>query len=140
VDAATRAHLGELFCGWYFHRDDPSRVIDFAAGDRWEDAVPVRVRDVADADMQAKLATIVRATDGTTIWGRISDAVERFRRCDCVALILPAWNIDGRELLLDATHRACAIYMLDPPDVELDVLSLGAPDPALPDVRAIRAA
>jgi hypothetical protein len=137
VDAATRERLGGMFCGWYFRRDEPTRVIDFAAGDVPEDADPVRVRDVASEVMQERLATAGVHPDGTSIWSRISTAVERFRGCGCVILIVPVWNVDGRELLHDGTHRACAVYLLDPPRVELDVLSLGTPDLARPDVQAI---
>src|SRR6266545_581235 len=113
-----------MFCGWYFRRDEPTRVIDFAAGD---------VSEV----MQERLATAGVHPDGTSIWSRISTAVERFRGCGCVILIVPVWNVDGRELLHDGTHRACAVYLLDPPRVELEVLSLGTPDLARPDVQAI---
>ena len=43
-----------MFCGWYFRRDEPTRVIDFAAGDVSEDGDPVRVRDVASEVMQGE--------------------------------------------------------------------------------------
>ena len=128
-----------MFCGWYRNRHDDSEI-NFGAGNRWEDAVAVRVRDVADTETQTWLATAGRQADGTMIWERISLAVERLRDCSCVILVLPAWNIDGGELLIDGTHRACAVYLLNPPRVECDVLPLGEPDPTRPDVRAIRAA
>jgi hypothetical protein len=67
VDAATRERLGEMFCGWYFRRDEPTRVIDFAAGDVPDDAEPVRVRDVASEGMRERLATAGVHADGTSI-------------------------------------------------------------------------
>jgi hypothetical protein len=140
VDAATRDRLGDLFCGWYRNPHDDSEI-NFAAGDDWNDAIPVRVRDVADEGWQAWLATAGRQDDGTMIWERISATVERFRECDCAVLVAPAWNIDGRELIHDGTHRACAIYLLDPPRVELDLLPLGPlPPHRANEARAIRAA
>ncbi|MDQ2983967.1 MAG: hypothetical protein M3R70_08615 [Actinomycetota bacterium] len=54
--------------------------------------------------MQERLATAGVHADGTSIWSRISAAVERFRGCACVVLIVPVWNVDGRELLHDGTH------------------------------------
>ncbi len=56
-----------MFCGWYFRRDEPTRVIDFAAGDVSEDADPVRVRDVASEVMQERLATAGVHPEGTSI-------------------------------------------------------------------------
>jgi hypothetical protein len=82
VDAATRDRLGDLFCGWYRNRHDDSEI-NFAAGDDWKDAIPVRVRDVAEEGWQAWLATAGRQDDGTMIWERISAAIERFRGCGC---------------------------------------------------------
>lgn len=103
MDAATRERLGEMFCGWYFRGDEPARVSDFAAGDVPEDADPIRLRDVASEVMQERFATAGVRADGTSIWSRISAAVERFRGCGCVVLIVPVWNVDGRELLHDGT-------------------------------------
>jgi hypothetical protein len=71
VDAATRERLGEMFCGWYFRRDELTPVIDFAAGGVPEDADPARVRDVACEVMQERLATAGVHADGTSIWIRL---------------------------------------------------------------------
>src|SRR5262245_11039828 len=113
MDAATRERLGEMFCGWYSRRDDPSRFSDFNAGDAPESADPVRVRDVAKRDIQAKLATFTGA-GGLTIWERIVSLVEVSRRSDPVVLAPRVWKIDGYELLDDWNHRTCAAYLLDP--------------------------
>jgi hypothetical protein len=128
-----------MFCGWYIRRDDPSRFIDFRAGDVPENADPIRVCDVAREDIQVKLDTFLRA-DGLTIWGRITGLVDEFSGCDLVVLKPEVWTVDGRELLDDGNHRACAAYLADPPQVAIDPLVLGVPHADRPDVRAIRLA
>jgi hypothetical protein len=139
MDAATRERLGEMFCGWYIRRDDPAHFIDFRDGDTPENADPVRVRDLANEDIQAKLATFIGA-GGVTIWDRIVALMGEFARADRVVLAPPVWDIDGHELLDDWTHRTCAAYLQDPPRVELNVVPLGVPDENRDDVKAIREA
>ena len=134
MDPHTRERLGRLFAGWFFDIANPSRMIDFSRGDDPARARPLRVREVEAARPQ--LETVTRC-DGSTIWSRIGQHRERFASASHVIFGLPAWATEPDPLLIDGTHRACAIYLLDPPHVELDLLLL-APNPEAPDIRAIR--
>ena len=53
---------------------------------------------------------------------------ERFWGLPAVALILPVWLSPEGPVIIDGNHRACALYRLSPPKLDVDVLVLPAPE------------
>ena len=138
MDPYVRERLGNAWLPWFFHKDDPARAIGFDR-DSWEDAVPLRVKDVVDARVQEFLDSIyvpLTVGAGSTTWRCIEAHRQRLAECDAFLLILSGWYTRYGPLLVDGCRRSCAIYLLDPRHVELDFVCV-PPIPADPQVRAV---
>lgn len=123
----TRDELGDLWLTWYVQRSDPRHPF----GPIWEtaeDAQQLRVRDVVDDERAWEAMS--QPDPNNAEWshtGLIEEYEGQYADFEAVALILPAWRVPEGHILLDGMHRACALYRLNPPRLEVDVLALEPP-------------
>jgi hypothetical protein len=121
-----RAWLGQLWLGWYVWREDPNRPFE-PIRTRPEDAQQLQVRDIADERVWAALSEPDPHQPTWTHTGKIEEYEQRYREVERAALIVPAWHTPEGFVLIEGNHRACALYRLDPPYLDADVMSLSPP-------------
>jgi hypothetical protein len=74
-----------------------------------------------------------------TILSRIKAHAKRLEPFEAVLLVLSVCDTGFGPMLIDASHRTCAIFLLDPPHVELDLIYV-RPCPLDDAAQAIRSA
>lgn len=135
-----REALGEFWLRWYVHRSDPRRIITAIERDH-ADALQLRVRDVEDDRVRAALRQPDPAHPEQNHLDLIERYESRYGEFSAVAFIAPAWATPEGPVLRDGGHRACALYRLNPPKLDADVVLSPAPEghlDVLPGLRRSR--
>jgi hypothetical protein len=124
----TREEHGHLWLGWYVHRSDPARPFGPPIWETVDDAQQLRIRDLAEDARVWEAMSQPDPKDTTQSHAKcIEHYEERYRDTDGVAVVLPAWRVPEGFVLRDGMHRACALYRLDPPVLDFDLIVSDAP-------------
>lgn len=125
-----RVELGQLRLPWCVDkstRTEPISIHD--QRDRVDEALSIRVRNISDARVREALGRQV-ARDGFTFAKieAIVDAAEDAGRPPSIPDSAGFW-VNDELLLMEGCHRTCAIYLLDPPDLEvrINIVDVGWP-------------
>jgi hypothetical protein len=128
-----RQGLGDLWLCWYIHRSDPRRPFaDVHLGS--QGAQQLRVWDVVDDQRawEAMSQPDLNAPHLNHVKG-IEDYEQRYRDWNWAVLIVPALSVPEGDVVIDGSHRACALYRLAI-EIDADVLAFPAP-PGHPDAQ-----
>lgn len=131
VEVVTdRVELGELRLPWCVDkgtRTEPISISD--QRNRVGEALSIRVRDVSDARVREALSRQV-ARDGFSLEKieAIVSSAEDAGHPPSIPDSAGFW-VDDELVLMEGCHRTCAIYLLDPPtmDVRISILDIGWP-------------
>jgi hypothetical protein len=137
-----REWLGNLWLPWYVWRVDPTRPFE-PIRERPGDAQQLQVRDVLDARAWKALSAPDPGRPDMSHAKSIERYEEAYRHADIAVFVAPAWRVPEGQVLIDGSHRACALYRLHPDRLDADVLEFdppaGHPD-VQPEPRATRLA
>lgn len=121
-----RVELGELWLRWYIQRADREKPITNIEAE-YAEARQLQVMDVEGPEVWRALATPDPAEPAHNHVARIEYYEDRYRGTDQAVLVLPAWHTDQGPVIIDGAHRACALWRLDPRDLDADVVLCPAP-------------
>lgn len=125
-----RVQLGELRLPWCVDKTTRTEPISISAQrDRVGEALSIRVRDVSDAPVREALSRQV-ARDGCSL-EKIEAIVSSAEDADHPPSIPDSagfW-VDDELVLMEGCHRTCAVYLLDPPalEVRISIVDVGWP-------------
>jgi hypothetical protein len=123
VEVVTdRATLGRLRLPWCVDKSTRTKPISISdQRDRAGEALSIRVRDISDARVREALGRQI-ARDGFSL-EKIEDIVSSAEAAGHLPSIHDSagfW-VNDELVLMEGCHRTCALYLLDPPHLEMRI-------------------
>ncbi len=91
------------------------------------DARQLQVRDLEDPDISAAMSVPNARQPTWSLARRIAEYEERYRGVEVAVFVVPVWLSPEGPVIIDGNHRACALYRVSPPTLDVDVIAFQPP-------------